>query len=71
MRITVIAVGKVKQAGLRAELDDYFGRLKRYASFSEVELKDAPERELIPRFEKAIPARTKVVALEVDRKSVV
>ena len=68
MRITLIAVGKVKQAGMRAELDDYFGRLKRYATFQEVELKDAPERELIPRFSKAIPERTKVIALEVGGK---
>lgn len=65
MRIAIIAVGKVKQAGLRAELDDYLGRLKRFATTTEVELKDAPERELVPRFEKAIPARTKVIALEV------
>ena len=65
MRIAIIAVGKVKQAGLRAELDDYLGRLKRYATTSEVELKDAPERDLIPRFAKAIPQRAQVIALEV------
>jgi 23S rRNA (pseudouridine1915-N3)-methyltransferase len=65
MRIAIIAVGKVKQAGLRAELDGYLGRLKRYATTSEIELKDAPEKDLIPRFEKAIPTRTKVIALEV------
>jgi 23S rRNA (pseudouridine1915-N3)-methyltransferase len=65
VRIAIIAVGKVKQAGLRAELDDYLGRLKRFATTTEVELKDAPEKELIPRFEKAIPTRTKVIALEV------
>jgi len=65
VRIAIIAVGKVKQVGLRAELDDYLGRLKRFASTTEVELKDAPEKELIPRFEKAIPTRTKVIALEV------
>jgi len=65
VRIAIIAVGKVKQAGLRAELDDYVGRLKRFATTTEVELKDAPEKELIPRFEKAIPTRTKVIALEV------
>jgi len=68
VRITLIAVGKVKQAGMRAEIDDYLGRLKRYATCAEIELKDAPERELVPRFDKAIPARTKVIALEVGGK---
>jgi len=65
VRIAIIAVGKVKQAGMRAELDDYLGRLRRFATCTEVELKDAPERELGPRFDKAIAARTKVIALEV------
>jgi 23S rRNA (pseudouridine1915-N3)-methyltransferase len=65
VRIAIIAVGKVKQAGIRSELDDYLGRLKRYATTTEVELKDAPEKDLVPRFDKAIPTRTKVIALEV------
>jgi 23S rRNA (pseudouridine1915-N3)-methyltransferase len=65
MRIAIIAVGKVKQSGLRIELDDYLGRIRRYATCDEVELKDGNERELLERFERAIPARATVVALEV------
>ncbi len=69
MRIAIIAVGKVKQAGLRAELDDYLGRIRRFATCTEVELKDAAEKELVPRFEKALPERAKIVALEVGGKA--
>jgi 23S rRNA (pseudouridine1915-N3)-methyltransferase len=69
MRVAIIAVGKVKQAGLRAELDDYIGRIRRYAGCDEIELKDGNERELIERFERALPARASVVALEVDGRA--
>jgi 23S rRNA (pseudouridine1915-N3)-methyltransferase len=69
MRIAIIAVGKVKQAGLRAELDDYLGRIRRYAGCDEIELKDGPERELVARFERALPARGTVAALEVGGRA--
>ncbi len=69
MRIAIIAVGKMKQAGLRAELDDYLGRIRRFATCTEIELKDAPEKELVPRFEKALPERAKIIALEVGGKA--
>lgn len=69
MRIAIIAVGKVKQAGLRAELDDYLGRIRRYATCDEIELKDGGEREVLERFERALPARAKIVALEVDGRT--
>jgi 23S rRNA (pseudouridine1915-N3)-methyltransferase len=69
MRIAIIAVGKIKQQGLRAELDDYLGRIRRYASCDEIELKDAVERELIARFERALPERGMIVALEVDGRA--
>jgi 23S rRNA (pseudouridine1915-N3)-methyltransferase len=69
VKIAIVAVGKVKQAGLRAELDDYLGRVKRYAGFSEIELKDGSEAEVIARFEKAIPVRAKRIALEVGGKA--
>lgn len=69
MRIAIIAVGKIKQPGLRAELDDYLGRIRRYASCDEIELKDAAERELVARFERAVPERATVAALEVDGRA--
>ena len=69
MRISIIAVGKIKQAGLRADLDDYMGRIRRYASCDEIELKDGSDAELQQRFEKAIPKRAQIVALEVGGRS--
>ena len=69
MRIAIIAVGKIKQAGLRAELDDYLGRIRRYAGCDEIELKDAAEGELVARFERALPERGVIVALEVDGRA--
>jgi 23S rRNA (pseudouridine1915-N3)-methyltransferase len=65
VKIAIVAVGKIKQAGLRAELDDYLGRIQRYAACSEIELKDGSESEVMARFEKAIPSKAKRIALEV------
>jgi len=69
VKIAIIAVGKVKQPGLRAELDDYLKRLSRYTSCSEIELKDGGDGEVAARFEKAIPDRARRIALEVNGKS--
>ena len=69
MRITIIAVGKIKQVGLRSELDDYLGRIRRYTSCDEIELKDGSDAELQQRFEKAIPKRAHSIALEVEGRS--
>ena len=67
MRVRLIAVGKVKERGIRAVLDDYLGRIDRYAKVKEVELKDGPLAEVEARFRKAIPGeRARVVALEVE-----
>ncbi len=64
MRVSVIAVGKVKQRGLRASLDDYYGRIKRYAKLEEIELKDTAD--VGARFAKALDPRGRTIALEVD-----
>lgn len=69
MRFSIIAVGKVKQRGLREDIDDYLGRIRRYCPCEEVELKDAPDAELRARFERAAPARGMVVALEVGGRA--
>lgn len=66
LRIAIIAVGKIKQAGLRAELDDYLGRIRRHAVCDEIELKDGGPGEQLARFQRAIPKRARVIALEVD-----
>jgi|SRR4051794_23686219 23S rRNA (pseudouridine1915-N3)-methyltransferase len=69
MRLAIIAVGKIKQADLRVSLDDYLGRIRRYATCDEVELKDGSERELVERFERALPARATTVALEAGGRT--
>jgi 23S rRNA (pseudouridine1915-N3)-methyltransferase len=70
LRVTIIAVGKIKRAGLRAELDDYLGRIRRYANCDEIELKDGPDAELVPRFERSLPKRCRSIALEVEGRTV-
>lgn len=69
MRIVVVAVGKVKERGLRDALDDYYGRVRRYAKLEEIELKDAPPEVLRERFQRTLDPRGRCVALEVDGKA--
>ena len=66
MKIAIIAVGRVKERGLRDALDEYEKRIKRYAKLDEIELEDGSAAEVEARFRKAIPARARVIALEVD-----
>jgi 23S rRNA (pseudouridine1915-N3)-methyltransferase len=69
VHIHVIAVGKIKDAGARGWVDDYAKRIGRYADYHEVELKDGELSDVEERFKKAIPARARVVALEVEGKA--
>lgn len=66
MRVILVAVGKVKDRGLREAVDDYLERIGRYARVEELELKDAEAEVLTDRFRKAIPDRSRVIAMEVD-----
>ena len=70
MHVHVIAVGKIKERAVRELLDDYVKRIGRYATYHELELKDASHEELEERFRKAIPPRSQVIALEVLGKGV-
>lgn len=69
MKIRIVAVGRVKERGLREVLDDYFGRIARYAPFQEIELKDGDAAEVCARFMKKIPDKSRVVALEVEGRA--
>lgn len=70
MRVKLVVVGKIKERGVRAAVDDYVARIGRYcAKVDEVELKDGDAAEVTARFRKAMPDRSRVVALEVDGKS--
>jgi 23S rRNA (pseudouridine1915-N3)-methyltransferase len=70
VHVHVIAVGKIKERGLRELIDDYTKRIGRYATYHELELKDAAAEEVEERFRKAIPPRSRVYALEVDGRAV-
>lgn len=69
MHIRIVAVGKIKDASLRSSVDEYYARIRHYARLEEQELKDGTDAELIGRFKKAVPERSRVVALEVDGKA--
>lgn len=59
MRIRIVAVGKVRERDVRSVLDDYLGRIRRYAPLDEVELKSDAG------FTKALRQDELVIALEV------
>ena len=69
MRVRIIAVGKAKDRSLRALLDDYYARIGRYAKFEEVEIKDGDTVEVAEKLSRNIPDRSRVVALEVDGRT--
>ena len=64
MRLTILAVGKVKERGIREAIDDYIARVARHFPLGEIELRDAPPIELAATLEKKLPAATHVVALD-------
>ncbi len=69
MRIAIVAVGRVKERGLRACIDDYLARIRRYGKCDEIELEDGRPDEVAARFARAVPRdRARVVALEVGGK---
>src|SRR2546428_12062792 len=57
MRYRVVAVGRVKDAALRAACDEYLDRLRRYARIEEREVKDEA------RVLAAVPEGSRLVAL--------
>lgn len=66
MRITVVAVGKNRDPGLRAAALDYEKRIRRYARIEEIEVKDGTEAEVAARLDRAVPERSRTIALEVE-----
>ena len=67
MRLIVVAVGKVKERGLREVIDDYWSRIRRHIPCEEVEVRDGKDVEGALRA--AIPSHAFTVALEVDGES--
>ncbi len=69
VKITIVVVGKLKDAGLSRLVADYIKRISRYARVDEIELRDGPDDEVKARMQKAIPDRAHVVALEVEGRA--
>jgi 23S rRNA (pseudouridine1915-N3)-methyltransferase len=69
VRVKLIAVGKAKDRDLRSLLGDYYARIGRYAKLEEIEIKDGKADEVAKRLTRSIPDRSRVVALEVDGRS--
>lgn len=69
MRVVLIAVGKIKERGIREAVDDYVSRAKHYLSFEEIELKDRASSELHPFIQSKIPPGAHVVALDARGKA--
>jgi 23S rRNA (pseudouridine1915-N3)-methyltransferase len=65
VRLVVVAVGKVKDKPLRAALDDYLGRVRRYVACDEVELADAAPPKLVELFARATAGADATIALEI------
>ena len=60
MRLVVLAVGKIRERGLREAADDYLKRLQRYARCDEVEVRDSAA------LARAIPNDALLIALAID-----
>jgi len=69
LTLVILAVGKLKEPGLREVLDDYLRRVGRSYSIEEIELRDAPEAALTTSIEKRLPSGSHVVALDVGGKA--
>lgn len=63
MRICIVAVGKIKERGLRELIDEYLDRVRRHVGFDEIELREG--RNVEESMRNAIPANSHVVALEI------
>ncbi|NUP09051.1 MAG: 23S rRNA (pseudouridine(1915)-N(3))-methyltransferase RlmH [Polyangiaceae bacterium] len=60
MRITIAAVGKIKERYVREAIDDYASRVRRYATFEERELDDLADASLADAITKAAKQATVV-----------
>lgn len=67
MRLVVIAVGKIKEPGLRDLIDEYYARIRRHIACDEIELREG--RHVAEALRASIPAGAHVIALEVDGQS--
>jgi 23S rRNA (pseudouridine1915-N3)-methyltransferase len=60
VKISIVAVGKIKERFVREAIDDYAGRIRRYATLDERELDDGPDGQLADAIAKAARGATVV-----------
>ena len=69
MPLVILAVGKVKERGIRDAIDDYIGRVKRHYPIEEIEIRDAAPAQIAAAFSKRAPSSAYLVALDVGGKA--
>jgi 23S rRNA (pseudouridine1915-N3)-methyltransferase len=67
--LVILAVGKVKERGLRDAIDDYARRIARHFPIEEVEVREAPEPLLLAALEKKLPRPAHLAVLDVGGRS--
>lgn len=71
MRIVIAAVGRMKEPEVRALLDEYYGRIQRYAQLDEVEMREDRDDKVAAAIARAVAGagpRAELVALDVEGK---
>lgn len=63
-RLRILAVGRIKERGLRELVDDYLARVRRHVPCDEIEVRDG--RHVHEAIAASIPAGAHVVALETN-----
>jgi 23S rRNA (pseudouridine1915-N3)-methyltransferase len=66
VRLRIVAAGKVREPYLRAAVDDYLARLRRYLPVDEVEVPPGVDAKALRAIERAIPARFEAWALDPE-----
>jgi 23S rRNA (pseudouridine1915-N3)-methyltransferase len=72
VKLVIAAMGRIKEPEVRALLDDYYGRVRRYASLEEYEVRDERPDRATEAFERVLAnagSRAEIIALEVNGKS--
>lgn len=64
MKLRIVAAGKVRPAHLRAAVDDYLSRLKRYLPIEEVEVRAGSGAKAAQTMLRAVPPRYELWALD-------
>ena len=65
MRLIVLAVGRIRERGMRETADEYLGRIRRYVAIDEIELKEGSAASVARR----IPEGARVIVLDAGGKA--